>query len=190
MLSLVALTSATLAGYLFSVLQHGHWNYPELLPWMGLAASGVVASLVALAAVYCRGVAAISRLSALLILLCSTSAAGIFYGVLANCRLSCRNKIISQVPNRNGTFKAVWFYRRCIATATYCPSVSYVSILRRDERLPNAGSDTFGIDGYADLRLEWILDDRLVIWYPAARLLRHQATVDGVHVEYRPVGGM
>lgn len=190
-LAIVALTCATFAVYLFSILWQGHWKYHELLPWLSLAAIGGIISLVIIAFILRQGLAAVSRLTALLIMLCSTSAAGIFYGVLANCHLSCGSRIISEVPNRTGKVKAVWFSRKCVAMAKYCPSLSYVSIIKRDETLPNTEGETLTIDVYDGLRLEWKSDDRLVVWYPGpARVLRHQAVADGIHFEYRPVGGM
>lgn len=114
-LAIVALTCATFAVYLFSILWQGHWKYHELLPWLSLAAIGGIISLVIIAFILRQGLAAVSRLTALLIMLCSTSAAGIFYGVLANCHLSCGSRIISEVPNRTGKVKAVWFSRKCVA---------------------------------------------------------------------------
>ncbi len=97
-LSIVALGFAILTAYLLSTLLLGEWKYTELfLP----TATALLASLFAAigASFVLRrqaGVASIVRTAALLIAACGTLAGGIYFGLLANCGLSCGETVESE----------------------------------------------------------------------------------------------
>ena len=192
LLSVFALGLATLAEYLFSILWIGEWAYLELIAPI---CASVVAATLALGIVASinrrhRGIAAVVRLAALLSLGCFTSAAGLFFVVLANCSLSCGNKIVAESRSPNGRWKAVSFSRNCYATARYCPPVTHVSVLPVTEELPGGDGNVFSIDAVDGIDLAWKSDDVLLVRYFSGPVLRKQKQIGDVRVEYMPVGHM
>jgi hypothetical protein len=190
--SVVALGAATFAGYMLSVLWAGKWKYTELIaPICGSVFAAVLAAgCVAYIGRRHRGAGAVVRLGALLALGCFTAAAVLFFGLLANCRLSCENRILAESQSPDGRWKAVSFSRNCVAVAGYCPSVSYVSVLPAREELPEGEGNVFGgIVPDGALEVGWKSDDQLLIRH-SARVFHQQERVGGVRVEYQQVGWM
>jgi hypothetical protein len=186
LLSVLALGCATLAGYLVSILWAGRWAYPELVaPICGSVVAATIAlGVIAFLYMRHRGIAAVVRLTALLTLGCFTVSAGLFFVVLANCSLSCGNKIVAESPSPNGRWKAVSFSRNCVATAGYCPTVSNVSVFAASEGLPEGEGNVFSIDAHDGIDLEWKSADVLLVRYYPARVLRQETWVGDVRVEY------
>jgi len=192
LLSVLALGSATFAGYLFSILRMGRWAYPELVaPLCGSVVAATLApSVIALINRRQRGIAAVVRLAALWTLGCFTAAAGVFFGLLANCSLSCETKIVAESRSPNGRWKAVSFSKSCDAVARYCAPVSYVSVLPAREGLPGGDGNLFSIVAVVGMELEWKSDDRLLVRYFSGRVLRQQKRVGEVRVEYLQIASM
>jgi hypothetical protein len=101
-LAICAIGLATFAGYLLSILWQGQWKYPELVvPTVGTATAAVLAvAVIAVIKRRHRGTGAIVRMTVLLIAGCNLSAAGLFFLLLANCSLSCGNRIMADVKVR------------------------------------------------------------------------------------------
>jgi len=189
-LAIWAIGLAMFAGYLLSILWWGQWKYSELVvPTVGAATAAIVAvAVIAVINRRHRGTGAILRLTALLITGCSLFTAGLFSLLLANCGLSCGNRIIADVKSPTGRWRAVWYSRKCVAPARYCPTVSYVSILAPGEDLRNE-ANAFSVAVEDGLRLDWRSNDELRISYPGViRSLNQKCQVRGVRIEYLPIG--
>ena len=196
LLAVISLASAICAAYLLSILWQGRWQYPVV------AVAFIVSSLIAVLAI--AGVAVITtrgqsspstvRRASYLVLTYSAVSGASFLLLLANCSLSCGNRILSEAKSPNGNWKAVWYLRQCVSPARYCPPVSFVSILRADEQLPNAEGNAFSVAADDGVRLDWKADGLLLISYPGFvgvnRSLRQQHQVGNIRVEYLPIGFM
>jgi hypothetical protein len=191
LLSVLALGCATVAAYSLSILWDGHWIYGELAaPICGLMVVTVLAlGVVALINRRHRGKGAVARLAAFLAVGCFTAAGVLFFGLLMNCSLSCRSKIVAESRSPDGRWKAISFSRNCVAIAGYCPAVSHVSILPATERLPGGDGNVFTVVGEGGIILQWKSDNVLSVQYYGP-ILRQQKHVRGVRVDYLPTGMM
>ena len=89
-LATVALGCAVLAAYLFSVLWWGAWAYSDLFLPLGSSVVGAVVALSGVAILLSRRSGWVSVRTALLLTVsCCAVTAGLFFTLLANCRLSC-----------------------------------------------------------------------------------------------------
>ncbi|HLJ48203.1 MAG TPA: ATP-binding protein [Bryobacteraceae bacterium] len=166
-LAICAIGLATFAGYLLSILWQGHWKYPELVLPTVVTATAAILAVGVIAVINRRhlGAGAIVRMTALLIAGCSLSAAGLFFLLLANCSLSCSNRIMADVKSPTGQWRAVWYLQNCVATVRYCPSVSHVSILAPGEE-PGGQGNAFSVAVEDGINLDWKSNDLLRISYP------------------------
>jgi len=191
LLSVLALGCATAGGYSLSILWAGSWMYTELAaPTCGLVIAAVLAlGLIAFINRRHRGTGAIIRLAALLTVGCFTATGGLFFGLLRNCSLSCRNKTVAELRSPNGRWKAVSFSRKCVAIVRDCPQVSHVSILSASEELPGGDGNVFSVAGKGEIILQWKSANVLIVQYYGV-VLRLQKRVHDVRVDYLPVGFM
>jgi len=113
---------------------------------------------------------------------------------LSGCSSPCENEIVKEVVGPSG-LRAVVFVRNCGATSDF---VASVSILSKEERLPNDNGNVFNDfdgsrqhyhlsdQGALDVRVGWDGPSRLVISYPWAISVDTQSTFRGVVVSYEP----
>lgn len=92
----------------------------------------------------------------------------------------CGNEVIQAVPSPNGKKVAYLFNRDCGATT----SVSFqLSIMDKDDRLPNKSGNTFVSDG--EFTIEWVNEKSLRIYYKvSSRTYEMDTRVNGIKVEY------
>jgi len=72
----------------------------------------------------------------------------------------CGNNPISEAVSPDGKYKAVLFQRDCGATTDFS---TQISILKKDESLPNSGANTFATGNSQNVRYHWLDNDQLVI---------------------------
>ena len=194
-LAIMALACAISAAYLLSILRLGQWQYLGVAVAFIATALMAVLALVGVAAITTRGHGNHSTVRrASLLVLTYAAASGASFLLLVNCSLSCGNRILAETRSPNGNWKAVWYLRQCVSPTRYCPHVSFVSILRADEPLPNTEGNAFSVAADDGVRLRWKADDLLLISYPGFvgvdRSLRQKDQVGIVRVEYLPIGFM
>jgi hypothetical protein len=178
------------------MLWWGRWQYPVVA--VAFIASVVLAvlAIVGIAVITTRGKvnASAAPRASLLVFTYAAASGAFFLLVLANCSLSCGNRILAEAKSPNGNWKAVWYLRQCVSPARYCPPVSFVSILNADEHLPNAEGNAFSVAADDGVYLEWKEDNLLRISYPGFfgvdRSLRQENQVGTVRIEYFPIGSM
>ncbi|MFK5707527.1 DUF5412 family protein [Lysinibacillus boronitolerans] len=92
----------------------------------------------------------------------------------------CGNEIIQEVPSPNGKKVAYLFNRDCGATT----SVSFqLSIMNKDDKLPNKSGNTFVSDG--EFTIEWINEKNLRINYKeSSRIYEKDTRVNGIKIKY------
>ena len=112
--------------------------------------------------------------------------------LVAGCN-ACGNRMITNVPNGNGTLRAVLFERDCGATTGFS---SQISLLGNEEALPNEAGNLFVADnnhGRAKLgrndtlnvALRWLDPHRLEIHYDhLARVFKAERNMRGVRIVY------
>jgi uncharacterized integral membrane protein len=131
LLSIFAFACATSAAYLFSILSWGHWKYPVAVVAFGASIVLAVIAIAGIAAITTHGKVKASAVRCALLICAYAAASGAFFLlVLANCSLSCGNRILAEARSPDGHWKAVWYLRQCASPARYCPPVSFVSILK------------------------------------------------------------
>lgn len=86
----------------------------------------------------------------------------LFLILLSGCFMDdlCGNHVLSEAVSPNGKYKAVLFQRDCGATTDYS---TQISILRKEEALPNRGANAFATDNTLEVRYHWQDDDHLAI---------------------------
>jgi hypothetical protein len=120
---------------------------------------------------------------------CFAAGAIVYYGVLANCDLFCKNVIEAEYRSPGGKWKAIRFLRKCTPVTGYCPDISCVSILPIGDQLPRRASDGIAIDGDDGIGIEWKSEGRLIVSYPGIdRVIRRPDQVGVVKIDYRPIG--
>lgn len=189
----LAIGCATLSGYLLSILWLGEWKYRELIALISGTAIAAVLSAAAAAVIHKgrRNWRAVSWLTAMIIAGCGVAATGLFFGVLANCDLSCGTRIEAESMNPTGQWRAVLFSRNCISVARYCHPIANVSIVSEGRTPIENGGNAFRVDAIGGVELVWKSDQLILIRYPdGARILRQEKTVGAVRIEYLPVGNL
>jgi hypothetical protein len=189
LLSLIALISTTFSLSALWVLRSGNWQYPELIaPIGGLAATAILAlAAVALINRRKRGANAIIRLAGLLTAGCFAASACLFFALIGNCSLSCQNRTVTELRSPDGRWKAVAYSRECRAIVGFCPSVSHVSVLGVDERLPDGVGNAFSVAGVFGTDLRWQSGNILSVGYSGI-VLRQRQQVEKIRIEYRLIG--
>ena len=112
----MALGCATWTGYVLSVLWSGEWKYRELILPILAGASVTFLASVAVAVIQkgrhnARGVV---WLAFLVTGSCGVAAAGLYFGVLASCALSCGTKLEREVKSPNGQSRAILCFARSL----------------------------------------------------------------------------
>ena len=135
LLSILALTTATLTAYSFSILSRGEWEYRELIAPICTAGLVTLLLLGLIATVCTRGRSSrtTAGLTLLLIAACSMLTAGVFFGVLDNCRLRCGTRPKMELKSPTGRWTAVWLIESCPSTSRYCPTISHVIVVAEAE---------------------------------------------------------
>ncbi len=195
-LSIVALGFAALTTYLFSILLLGEWKYVELfLPTFAALLASLFAAVGASFVLRRQaGVASVVRTAALLIAGCGTLAVGIYFGLLANCTLSCGETVVAESESPNGAWKAVWIVEHCSSVSRACPTISHVRVSPNGIRPILRREDVFSAMNLGDLRMEWKADDRLTISYIGTSLtspltvLTKRDRLGTIHLDYLPIG--
>jgi hypothetical protein len=191
LLSITALVCSTVAAYLLSMLWWGKYQVVVIAAIASAFLAVLAIAGVAAITARPRNTASVLRLASLLAAGCATASAGLYFLLLANCSLSCGNRILTEAKSPDGHLKAVWFLRQCVSSARCCPSVSYVSILPAAERLPDTEGNAFSVATEAGVSLKWKADDLLLITYPSIdRSLRQEKRVGRIRIEYLPIGYM
>jgi hypothetical protein len=196
LLAIISLASAICAAYLLSILWQGRWRYPVVAVAFSASTLIAVLAIVGVAVITRRGQSCPSavRRASYLVLTYSAISGTSFFLLLANCSLSCGNRILAEAKSPNGNWKAVWFLRQCASPAQYCPPISFVSVLSADAQLPNSEGNAFSVVADDGIRLDWKADDLLQISYPGFvgvnRSLRQQHQVGDIRVKYLPIGFM
>jgi len=168
--------------YLFSILDAGQGRYRDLIwPTVGLA--GLSACAAALAGgIWAHGRKRQVRLQATMLCIAGTAlaAGSVFYGVLANCRLSQSTIVIDEKRSPDGSFIAVQLIKRCNALVGYCPTASLVRIVRPGEDARTGGTSVFeSSDGGDDLILDWAANNFLRIYYSGNDRVTHSVQKAG-----------
>ena len=133
----------------------------------------------------------IVHLTFLLIAGFAAVAVTVYFAVLTNCGLFCKNSVISEVRSPNGRSKAIRFSRKCTPPEAYCPSVTYVSIWPSSARLPAGTVAGLAIVGDEGITVQWKSRELLVVSYPAVdRILRRPNRIGDVRIQYLPIGFM
>lgn len=191
LVSVLALACATVTAYWFSIWWRGGRVYGEFIALVcaGAAASLTAVLLIAITLRKKRGAWAVVRASALLVCACVAAGAGIFFGVLENCGLSCGAKVAAESRSPNGRSNAKLLSQTCTAVSRYCPPISHVAVEVNSEggaiiekTVFSIGSDTAAVE------LHWDTADRLAIRYwPLARILRQEDRLGAVQIVYVPI---
>lgn len=202
-LAALAFCSALLATYLYSNLRWGpprFWGEPELPPGSNYpAVIPIVVSalamllLVAIAWMYKRGqgAAAVVRLTAILMAGCGAASVGLFFGLMANCSLSCADKVVAEVKSPNGRLRAVRSVTSCAAMARYCPPYSRIAVVSTSLNPAAPRKDAFRVTDVDYVTLTWKADDLLFITYAGeAKILHQQNRTGAVRLKYWTFGWM
>ncbi len=189
-----SICSATGALYLFTVMNGGLGRYSDLAwPVIGLTAlAGSFAVIASRVLARAQGLSAKFK-TAVLCLAGSGLAAGIvFYGVLANCRLSQNVAVIGQKASPDGSLLAVHLRTRCKALVGYCPSSSQVRITQPGQDPKKGGASIFEFSEEDDyLRFDWTSNKSLRITYSGddrPKYRRRRLDNVAVDIQYRPIG--
>lgn len=84
---------------------------------------------------------------------------------LVSCDVSiCDNQLIEDVKSSNGEFTASIFERNCGATTPFVKVVSLRSTMAKLD-LDNDDDWVFTIHGQSDVKVSWILDNKLKVSY-------------------------
>lgn len=191
-LSIFAVGCATLAAYLSSILAV-EWKDSELTAAIGgdLLAGVLALSAAAFILSGRSGIFAVVRSAALLIVGTCAVTAGLYFTLLANCRLSCSARVVARSKSPDGHSTAVWSEESCVAAARHCPSISRLKVPRNGEELEQMQDEVMSVVGDVHLELDWMSNDRLVISHWGSGRVRHrQNRVGTVRLEYRQVGSM
>src|SRR5215471_2097197 len=114
-LAILALACAISAAYFLSILRWGHWQYPGVAGALIASALTAVFALVGVAAITTRGQGNHSTLRrASLLVLTYATASGASFLLLANCSLSCGNRVLTVTRSPNGNWKAGRYLRQCV----------------------------------------------------------------------------
>jgi hypothetical protein len=130
------------------------------------------------------GAGAVIRTALLLTAGCGAVASGLFFALLANCRLHCTSKIVSESKSPDGLRTAVWSEESCTSAAVYCPPISHVAVLvgGRDH------AEVLSVRGADGLQLNWQGQDRLIISFSRGTVLHQQDRVGPVRLQVLRVG--
>jgi hypothetical protein len=191
-LSTFAVGCMTLAAYLYSI-EWGALKHPELMAAVCGSAAAAVLAIGGAAFIISRrlGIGAVVRSCVLLTAGCCAVTATLFLSLLANCRLSCGNRVVAESKSPDGEWTAIWLLESCAAAARYCPPISHIVLLRDGERLPGGEGEAFSVRSADGVGLEWKSNDRLVISYAAwTKVLRKRSRVGIVRLEYLPIASM
>src|SRR5260370_5280270 len=122
LLSIFAFACASSATYLFSILWWGHWKYTVAVVAFGASILLAVLAIAGIAAITTRGKVKASAIRASLLIFAYAAASGAcFLLVLANCSLSCGNRILAETNSSNAHWLAVWYLRHCALPRRYWP---------------------------------------------------------------------
>jgi hypothetical protein len=188
-----AIGCATLTGYLLSILWLGEWKYRELIAPIWVTTIAVIASAAVVAVINQkqRNLFAIAGLTAVIVAGCVVVATSLFFGILANCNLSCGTRIEAESRSPTGLWRAVRFSTNCTSIARYCRPIAHVSIVSEGQAPRGNTGNAFSIDATDGVELLWKSDQLLLIRYPlGSRVLRQEKAVGAVRVEYLPVVGI
>ena len=175
-----AVGCATLTGHLLSILWLGDWKYRELIAPICTSAIAVVASSAGAAVFYKGGgkLRAIAGHTAVIVAGCCIAAMGLFFGILANCNLSCGTRIEAETKSPTGQWRAVRFSRNCVSVARYCRPILHVSIVSEGQSPGGNTGNAFSVDTFDGVDLVWKSDWLVLIRYPAgSQVLRHEDLV-------------
>jgi hypothetical protein len=96
----------------------------------------------------------------------------------------CENEVSQNSVSPSGRQQAVVFQRECGATVG---SNVQVSILANGQPLPDAGGNTFIVEGSGPVRVEWSTDSMLLVSNRSiGRVFKSEAAVADVQVKYVP----
>jgi hypothetical protein len=186
-LSMAAISSHTLAAYAYSV--YGGWRTPAvILPLYGSLAAGLLASSCAGTVIGRRsGLLPVLRATVLVVAGSCTLAAGLFFAVLTNCRLTCDGKVRVASESPDGRWTALWSEESCTAIAIYCLAVTRVSLVPNGE--PGSKQvEVFRVRGASRLWLRWQSNDLLTIVYDRGIVLERPQSAGNVRIEAMTVG--
>ena len=102
--------------------------------------------------------------------------------LLVGCN-PCGNDPIHAVTSTDGSKVAIAFIRDCGATTGFS---TQVSIVKAPGRLPNEPGNVLIVDGKVPLSLEWVGDNKLVIYGSlGARESKRLLTFEEITVDYQ-----
>jgi hypothetical protein len=118
------------------------------------------------------------------------AAGGVFYGLMANCRLSQTVKIIEQKSSPDGSYVAVHLENGCEAFVGYCPSAYQVRLIRDGENPTNGGTVLFEYpEGTDDATVVWLSNQTLQVSCSSQNRLRlHDKQIGSVRVRFVTIG--
>jgi hypothetical protein len=184
--------SATGALYVSTIMNGGHGKYRDLVwPVIGLVTLAASCAVIA-ANILARAQDMPAKLRTALFCLVGSgfAAGGVFYGVLANCRLSQNAEVIGEKPSPDGSLLAVHLRTRCRALVGYCPSFSQVRITQPGQDPKKGSASVFEFyeeDDY--LQLDWRSNKTLRIIYSGDdKRMYRRGRFDNVDIQYLPVG--
>ncbi len=94
----------------------------------------------------------------------------------------CGNTLLSESQSPNGKWKAVVFERSCGATTGVS---TQVSILRKNEDLPNEIGNICVVDVFPKVELRWVGNNELVITHHGGAKLFHAVqSFEGINIKY------
>jgi hypothetical protein len=130
------------------------------------------------------------KMIALCLLGSGLASGGVFYGLLANCRLSRTVKIIEQNSSPDGFHVAVHLLTGCEALVGYCPSVYQVRLIQAGENPTNSGTILFEYpEGTDYATVFWLSNQTLEVSCSSQNRLRlRDKQVGSVGVQFVTIG--
>lgn len=104
----------------------------------------------------------------------------IIYGTVKLFGTACGNEIISEIPQPEGTYKAIVFIRDCGSTTRQS---NQVSIIRNGRNLNDSDTGNVFVT-YEPLSLQWSQKNSLVIDYNGGQVFKQKKTFKGISINY------
>lgn len=105
----------------------------------------------------------------------------IIYGTFKLFGSACGNEIISEIPQPEGTYKAIVFIRDCGATTR---ESNQISIVRSGRNINDSDTGNVFVT-YEPVSIQWSQKSSLVIDYNGGQVFKQKRRFKGIKIDYK-----